>query len=493
VEREDEQRKGKKWGDFPCTDAGNAEVFAALYGKCLRYDHQRKCWLIWSQHWWVEDKSGAVMQFAKNAVRYRLKAAAEIEGEEQCKKEARWAVASESRSRLEAMLKLAQSESPLADTGKNWDCDQWLLGVANGVIDLRTGKLRPGRREDRITMHTLVPFDPEAKCPGWLKFLDDALGSNPELIDYVHCCVGYSLTGLIREQCIFYLQGSGGNGKSTFLETMRYVFASYAGAAPFSMLEHKNKASIPSDVASTAGKRLITASETDESIRLNESRIKSMTGGDKQTARFMYKDWFEYEATAKIWLAFNHKPEIRDDSYGMWRRVRLIPFNRKFDGGKEDKTLKEKLQAEAPGILAWVVRGCLEWGKRGLDPPRAVVEATEEYRKESDSLGNFIEDCCVVGENLSISSVELWTEYERWAGEAGGTKLARPIFGKRLASRNFIPKKEGHARTRIWVGISLKDKNVGNESPSLQGQTDGVSNGDVSLDPLSAYKGILIP
>ena len=183
---------------------------------------------------------------------------------------------------------------------------------------------------------------------------------------------------------------------------IRYVLGPYAGAAPFSMFEHKNKAPIPSDVAATLGKRFITASETDESMRLNESRIKAMTGDDMQSARFMYQDWIEFDATAKIWLVFNHKPEINDESHGMWRRIRLIPFNRTFDGKEQDKTLNGRLQAEAAGILAWAVQGCLEWQRRGLSAPAVVDEATHAYRKESDTLGNFLEECCEVGERRVI-------------------------------------------------------------------------------------------
>jgi len=451
------QKKGIKYSGFPCTDAGNGELFAASYGKLLRYDHKRKRWLRWASHWWVEDRTGLVMQFAKNVARYRLTASADIENDDERRKEVAWALQSESRFRLEAMVKLAQSEPPLADSGENWDRDPWLLGVANGVVDLRTGKLRDGKPDDRITMHTNVPFDPEAKCERWLKFLDDIFEGNQELIDYAQRCVGYSSTGLTQEQCVFNAYGSGANGKSTFLEAIRHSLGPYAGAAPFSMFERKNKASIPSDLAATANKRLITASETDETARLNESRIKVMTGGDKQSARFLYQDWFEFEPTAKVWLAFNHKPEIHDDSHGMWRRIRLIPFNRKFEGTERDRNLGEKLKAEAAGILAWAVRGCLEWQRRGLDEPKIVLEATAQYRAESDTIGNFIAECCEVGENLSVPRGRLWEAYERWASGIGSAKLSQKAFIARLESRGFKRDEAGHDRTRVWLGIGLDD------------------------------------
>ena len=455
MEERHTEKKARNHSSFPRTDAGNAELFAALYGKMFRYDHKRQRWLKWSGHWWVEDKRGIVIQFAKNAARYRLRQSAHLEDEER-KAEARWAFQSESRFRLDAMLKLARSEHPLNDSGENWDHNPWLLGVANGVLDLRTGKLRNGKQEDQITMHTNVLFDPNAKSELWLKFLKDIFDGNQELIDYVQRCIGYCLTGSTKEETIFYAHGSGANGKSTFLEAIRYALGPFAGAAPFSMFEQKSRAPIPSDVASTVGKRFITASETDESVRLNESRIKAMTGGDTQMARFMFKDWFEFEASGKIWLAFNHKPEITDESNGMWRRIRLIPFNRRFDGTEQDKTLKEKLRVEAAGILAWAVQGCLEWQRRGLNAPAIVHEATQAYRKESDTLGSFLEECCDVGAGISVSSADLRNSYSKWAAANGAGLLSPRVFKNRLESRGFKSDRIGHDRTRSFVGLGLK-------------------------------------
>ena len=469
------QENGIKHSGFHRTDAGNAELFASLFGKRIRYDHKRGRWLIYSLHWWVEDKGEQVIQLAKDAARYRLQHSADLADDEARKAEASWALASESKFRLEAAVRLAKTEPPLSDNGESWDRDPWLLGVANGVIDLRTGKLREGKPEDKITMHTNVPYDPEAKSQPWAEFLDKVFGGNQELIDYVQRCFGYSLTGLTREEVVFYAYGTGANGKSTFLEAIRYAVGPYAGAAPFSMLEHKNKASIPSDVAATVGKRFITASETDESTRLNESRIKAMTGGDKQVARFMYKDWFEFVATAKIWLAFNHKPEISDDSHGMWRRVRVIPFNKKFEGSEQDRTLKERLQAAAPAILAWAVQGAVEYLKRGLVEPRAVIEATEAYRKESDTLSDFLDERCNVGEALSVSSNSLWGSYTNWAAENGVTWLDRRAFANRLESRGYKRRKVGHERTRSFRGLALKsipDNNSAYSSDSVEGDED---------------------
>lgn len=460
-ESEDSQKRRKRHSDSPRTDAGNAELFAVLYEKNLRYDHKRKRWLRWRKHWWVEDRLDRVIQFAKNLARKRLANAEEISDDALRQQEVQWAINSENLHRLKATVELAKSEPVIADSGDNWDRDPWLFGVANGVIDLHTGKLRDGKTEDRITLHSDVPFDPNAQCPLWLTKLNEIFQGNQEVVDYFQRVVGYTLTGSTREQCYFNLYGGGANGKSLVLETLRHILGPYAGAAPFSMFEYRNKASIPSDVAATEGKRLLTASETDDSIRLNEPRIKSMTGGDKQTARALYKDWKEFESTAKILLAFNHKPEILDDSDGMRRRVRLIPFDRQFRPDEQDKTLKEKLQKEAAGILAWAVRGCLEWQKRGLDEPRAIVEATEQYRQESDSFGRFISECCVVREDRAIQSSRLSEKYREWAAENEVTVIGTKAMARRLKSLGLTATKFDNGRSRGWKGIGLKDDEPG--------------------------------
>ena len=181
-----------------------------------------------------------------------------------------------------------------------------------------------------------------------------------------------------------------------------------------------------------------------------------MTGGDKQVARFLHQDFFEFESTAKFVLAFNHKPEINDDSRGMARRIQLIPFNKRFEGKGQDKTLKETLRAELSAILAWAVRGCLEWQRQGLNPPSVVLEATETYQKESNVFGNFIEECCVVGEGLSVSSSNLRNEYSKWAAENGASALDARVLKNRLEARGFKCHKIGHARTRGYLGLNLK-------------------------------------
>lgn len=449
------KRKRGKPCRFSRTDAGNAELFAALYAERLRYDHGRGRWVIWREHWWELDTTCKVYQLAKDAARSRLQKAGRTRNDEERRKEANWALESESRHRLEAAIGLARSEPPLPDPGTDWDGALYLLGVENGVLDLRTGTLRLGRPQDHVTMHAAVPFDPSAQCPRWEQFLREVFGGDDELTAWVQRAVGYSLTGDTSEQCFFSFEGTGANGKSTFLEALRQVLGDYAANTPFSTLEWKGRSGISNDVAALAGKRFITAVETNESVQLNEARIKQLTGSDPITARYLYREYFTFTMQGKIWLAFNHRPVVRDDSDAFWRRVRLIPLPRQFKGAEADKQLLYKLKEEAPGILVWAVQGCLAWQQDGLgEPPKAVQEATDAYREESDPLSEFIKERCRVHPDAQTTTAALWQAYTGWCNEYGCNPLDRKGFASRLKVRGFTQSKIGHARTRGWKGLS---------------------------------------
>jgi putative DNA primase/helicase len=447
-----------KQPQFAPTDAGNAEMFADLSKDDLRYDHKQGQWLVWRGNWWSEDKEGEITRRAKAVARLRAEQAQGLAEDDKNKKlEAKWALESEMRPRLEAMLKLATSEKPLSDSGEGWDADPMLLGVTNGVIDLQTGTLRDGRPEDKITLHTEIPFQSSTQCPRWVQFLEEIFDGDRDLVEYTQRAVGYCLTGDTREQCLFLCHGSGANGKSTFLEAVRYMLGGYEYNLPFSAFELDKRSSIPNDLAPLPGKRFVTAIETNENAQLNEGRIKLLTGCDPISARYLRREFFSFVPVAKYWLAFNNAPAVTDDSHGFWRRIRLIPFLKQFDDTTADRDLLAKLKVEAPGILAWAVRGCLEWQRRGLGMPPAIKEATEEYRQENDPLADFIEDRCVVALGAVVSAANLWQEYRHWEREnATGAPLNRRRFSRRLEVRGFQKTRQGHDRTWVWLGIALK-------------------------------------
>jgi putative DNA primase/helicase len=491
VDPEPPVQQGGDWPAFARSDAGNGELFAHLYGDRVRYDHQRGRWLLWAKHWWQPDQDGAIRRLAKAAVRVRLRRAVEIDDQKAREAEIKWSLGSESRSRLDAMLFQAQSEKPLADSGNGWDADGMLLGVANGVVDLRTGDLRDGEQADRITMHVDVAYDPSAECPRWQRFLEEVFMGDQVLIDYVHYAVGYSVSGNTNEQCLFVCHGRGSNGKSTMLGVLRQVLGDYGHNMPFSALELGARSSIPNDVADLVGRRLVTSSETNESARLNEARIKALTGEDSVSARHLHHEFFTFQPVAKFWLGVNHRPRVSDDSHGFWRRVRLIPFLRQFEGSKVDKRLSDKLLTERVGILAWAVQGCLEWQRRGLDPPSIVVNATSEYQRESDPLSGFLDEACVIDSSASSPARDLYKAYRSWADQQGLSEreqLKNTAFGRRMGDRFG---KQHTERGAAYMGVRPTTPTDGFRTELKPSEAAKTAEKPVRNDPADGFGGVV--
>lgn len=463
--------------NYPCTDAGNAELFASLYGDTVRFDHKQGRWLVWDlkQSRWREDKQDEVRQLAKRAARRRVRFAAGISNPDDAKREFAWARQSENRSRIDAALELAKSEPPISDAGECWDGDPWLFAVANGVVDLRTGTFRLATPLDRITKFSPVRFDPKAKCPRFERFLEEIFGGDREVVEYVQKAVGYTLTGSTREQCLFACYGKGGNGKTTLLEVILYEMGDYGIDLQFSVLEAKQFGGAPGEGVNLPGARFAKAVETRESRHLDEARVKSWTGSDTITVRPLYRNSFSFQPTHKLWLAFNHRPEISDDSPAMWRRVRVIPFTCTFDSKEADKGLPEELKREAPGILNWAIAGCLAWQKTGLKTPKVVEDATREYEAESDSLAPFFEDCCELGDEFSVTKTRLWNAYQNWCKVNKEKPLSRKAFAEKVKARF----EEGRsAKARFWSGIRLK---AGDDTGDRTGRVFGnFPHGDAS-------------
>jgi hypothetical protein len=287
---------------YPRTEAGDAEHFAAYTAPRLKYDHRRGCWLLFNGHHWVQQTNGEVTRLALASIRERQAAALRIEDDEKRKQLLNWSIGGESLKRLRALMTIAQNVASLADAGDCWDLDPWLLGVQNGVLDLRTGELGAGRPEDRITLCTSVSFDARATSPLWDATLEQIFGGDADLIAYFDRLTGYTLTGDCREEMLALCYGGGGNGKGTVMNTLAWVMGDYADDLPFSALELHDRSGIPNDIAKIVGKRLITSSESGEAKRLNEARVKALTGRDPITARFLRREFFTFRPNGKFWL-----------------------------------------------------------------------------------------------------------------------------------------------------------------------------------------------
>jgi putative DNA primase/helicase len=328
------------------------------------------------------------------------------------------------------MIALAQFQPGIAITPDDLDNDIWLLNVHNGTINLKTGQLRPHSRDDLITRLAPVEYDPQAACPTFERFLERILPSEA-LRQFVQWAIGYALTGDVSEQALFVQYGPGGdNGKSTLLETIMALMGDYGLTTPAETLMERPSGSVPNDVARLKGSRFVAASESDAGHRLAENTVKRLTGNDTITARFMRAEWFDFRPTHKIFLATNHRPEVRGGgSKSIWDRIKLVPFDVRIPESEQDKKLPEKLRAELPGILAWAVRGCLEWQRGGLEPPVEVELATADYREEMDPLADFFDDELFFGPDEWIESGNLWDTYLAWAERNGQAPSGRTPFG----------------------------------------------------------------
>ena len=446
-------------GGFTLADLGNARRLVALHGRDLRYCHLNKKWYHWTGSHWEVDASGEVERRAKSTVSEIYRQAAESDNFKEREALGKFALQSEDQKRILAMVRLAQSEPGIPVAPGQFNVDPWLLNCQNGTIDLRTGELRPHAQADLLTCVVPVDYVPNAPCVLWEKFIYRIQGDNIDLYEFLQRSLGYTLTGSCREQCLFILWGSGANGKSTLVNLMAKLLGNYARNTPVETLLARNKGGeIPTDVARLDGPRFVTAKEVDRGRRLSESLVKELTGQDTVTARFLYGEYFDFIPQFKLWLSTNNKPVIRGSDNAIWRRIMFLKFPLELAKEERDEDLPDKLWEEAPGILSWLVNGCLAWQRQGLDAPQEVLDATDEYRAEMDVLQEFLKDKCIIGKDLSAPAGALYDAYGEWADEQGlkeKERLKQRTFGACLGERNFH-KDKSTGGVRIWRGLGLR-------------------------------------
>jgi putative DNA primase/helicase len=414
------------------TDTGNATRFGLRHAGRVIYVAGQG-WMIWDGLQWRRDDVERIMELAK-----QLSRSVYLEGEALDDNDARIAIAKHAKTsqqapRLKAMLELSQSIPELVTHSAELDAHDMSLGVANGVINLKTGKLRAASPGDRITRHSPVVFDASATCPLFVNFLNQVTDGNKPLITYLQRVVGYCLTGNTAEQCLFFLYGNGANGKSTFLTVIKELLGTdLARQTPSETLMARKNSSATNDIARLIGVRVVIANEVEDGSLLAESLVKQMTGGEALTARFLYGEFVEFLPKFKLFIAGNHKPTIRGRDQGIWRRIRLIPFEVTIAPGQRDKHLQTKLRAELPGILNWALKGCLAWQKRGLSQPQQVDDAVQAYRSEMDLLGQWVADACVSGPAHAWQSRQAYGNYANWAQGGGYKPMSESIFSREL-------------------------------------------------------------
>lgn len=452
---------------YELTELGNARRLVDASGHNMRYVPQLGRWFAWDGRRWEEDILGAGVRAAKAVSDELMHEAARLADQTIFK----WGKASQKNAGITSMLTLASTEPGIGVLIGALDPDPFLMAAANGTIDLRDGSLGPHDRADLITRITPVAYDPDATCPTWDRFLDEVFDGDEELIAFVARMTGYSLTGDVSEQVMVFAHGSGRNGKTTLLNTLRHVCGDYGIQLDPTILVNEAHDQHPTGLTDLRGARFVATVETEQGRRLNESLVKQLTGGDPIRARRMRQDFFEFNPTHKLWFAGNHLPRISGTDVGIWRRLALVPFHVEFGPGKADKTLPAQLAEESAGILAWAVRGCLEWRRVGLGIPASVTDATTAYRQSQDHLGRFLDDHCVVAETAYVTSGDLRAVYERWCGEQGERPWTAQALGRELTSRGFEQTMVGSGgdRKRAWSGVGLIAPNRVDTSTSEEG------------------------
>jgi putative DNA primase/helicase len=442
-------------GQYPNTDYGNAQRMRARHGSNLRYCYAWSKALVWDTRRWGEDDTGAMERQAKETVRSIYGEAEKAKDKELREALAKWAVVSEDAKHIRAMMGLVRSEPGIAVRPRDLDQGRFLLNVVNGTLNLQTGELRDHCLGDHITKLAPVRYDAKAACPLWDRFLDRIMAGNTDLIDFLRRAVGYSLTGSVAEQCLFLLYGTGANGKSTFLSALLAMLGDYAIQGVSELLMSRGHDTHPTEKADLFGRRLVSCVEYEEGRRMAESLMKQLTGGDAIRARRMREDFWQFWPTHKLFIAVNHKPIVRGTDYAVWRRIKLVPFEVTIPDEEKDRHLLDKLKRELPGILAWAVRGCMEWQQHGLGEPDEVRQATADYRGEMDALMRFVAERCVQNSEVRCTLKQMFAAYAKWAAEGGEEVFTRQAFNTKLRERGFRDRNSAANGAAEWHGIGL--------------------------------------
>lgn len=409
-------------------------IYCAEWGSWLRWDGRR----------WARERTLAALDLARDVCREATT------GEE---KRLRSRV--RSAQTVAAVTKLASADRSHAVTSDQFDRDLWSINTPGGTVDLRTGELRPHRPADYFTKVTAVT--PGGKCPNWLRCLDEWTDGDADMIAFLQRFIGYSLCGSTREEVFAFFYGEGRNGKGSFLNTLVSVLGDYSAVAPidaFTVSKHERH---PTDLASLRGARLVVAQETTEGRLWDETRLKTLTGSDPVTARFMRGDFFTYVPQFTLVVSGNHKPGLRNVDTAMRERLALVPFTRSFVGENRDPLLKEKLIAEGPGILRWAIEGCLRWQREGLNPPAAVQDATDSYFASQDVVRRWLDERCDIGSSASATKAALYADFKEWAEASGEYVLSQRKLFEQVAARGvrLDETRVGRNRDRTVIGLGL--------------------------------------
>ena len=442
-------------------DQGRGLRMRDQFATVLKFNAVDKKWFFFNGSYWQEDIGNQRVELAAERVANSIKKekpelSFSTKTDEDKAMNEWYRFQKDSRSHMAKMHMIDEFKKYVIVKHGEFDKEDMLLNTESGYVDLSNGELHDHDIDKKFSHQTLAEYSDNVDAPLWDKFLNQIFNSDEELIHYVQKAIGYSFTGSVDEQCLFILNGRGRNGKSVFSNVVSDVAGNYAKQMNVqTIVAKKNQSgSANSDIARLEGARIVTSSELNEGDRFDESLVKQLTGGDKILARFLYGSEFEYKPKFKIWMATNHLPIIRGTDDGIWRRIKIIPFNIQIPKEKVDKKLEYKLKAEYTGILNWIVQGAIMWQQEGLEDPEAVRQVIENYRAEMDPLDAFLEECCTTGQNYSIKAREMYDAYHEWAKESEEYKMSMTKFGREMSKKLLRAKKRDGW---YYVGLKLKE------------------------------------
>jgi len=436
------------------TDFWNADNFVKMYKGKVLFCEPWDTWLLYKNGRWIRDEKNEVIELAKRVIRTYYQWAGNIENDKERKALVEHAIKCEKLSSVKSMLELAKPK--LAVLPEQFDTDEYILNVRNGILILDTKELIEHSPDYLLTKMANVEYDPTATCPRWMEFLYTIFNGDEELINFIQKAIGYSLSGDTGEDCFFILYGQGMNGKTTFLNTIKEILGDYCIHTRAETFLLKDYDHIPNDIARLHNRRMVIATELPEGRRFNENLLKGLTGRDTITARFLRQEFFEFRATFKLWIATNHKPIVNENTVAFWRRVKLIPFEVQIPEERRIPRYEEKLLEERSGILNWALEGYTKWRKEGLGTTKKINEAVQSYRDEMDIISDFISECCIEDQNISATTSELYLAYCEWCKKNGIEPISNRSFGRRLEERGY--KFEWVNSKRGWRGIGLRKK-----------------------------------
>ena len=440
-------------------DVRNAELFAKLYKGRFIFVSASNKWYSWAVSYWKLCELGEEYEAAKQVgIKLMGEANARLGlGDptgEQLKREA---ISAHTVARIEAMIKLATSIPGMSVAASELDADPYLLGVRNGVVDLKTGQLLLAQPNLLLTKQCNADFVDDPTCPLWIKFLNEVFQYDEETIRTVQLLLGYTLIGEVLDEILIICCGFGANGKSVFNNVISGVLADYAQAAPSSMLKARRSddSSPRNDLAGIKGARYLSFNELQAGDRLDEQVIKAIAGREAISARFLFGEFFSFKPTFKGWVRTNHRPIITGDDDGIWRKICLIPFNRRFTADEQDPQLEKKLLAERDGILGWILGGVRDYLNTGITLSPRIKAEVNAYRKESDVLGEFLEEKTRPTPQGKTEQRDLYRRYHYWCEENGLKHQSKKSFSQRLKERGYSEGKSG--KNRYYVGLELHE------------------------------------